>query len=214
MNKRRILKTLSKIGVDTRYISIYEDVIYINNLRLSKFSRQKEVKFNEIYPDIPVIRSTLLQKICIKASRELKNQIKPRETIYIKKTENPEDILLEIILEPYTRKYGITITYKITDDIIYASNKYLDKHVDEYFKQMINAQKITNQKSENTIYPLNHIYYEWIEDFIKSTNIKYNKTPTISEDENIRKLNNFIKKHIPQYKESIKQSVGYLDNGE
>ena len=92
--ERIIIKKLNKIGVDTRYISLYNNKIYINNLKFSKFSRNKEEKFHKEYPEIEVIRSKIFQKICIKASRTIKNQVKPRDKIYISDDLAPENILI------------------------------------------------------------------------------------------------------------------------
>ncbi len=211
MNKEEkiIIKELNKIGVDTRYISLYQNTIYINNLKFSKFSRNKEELFYEKYPKINVIRSTIFQKICIKVSRTLKNQIKPRDIIYIDSTPTSENILLNILLEPYQRKYGITLTNTPCDNSIYASPKCLDQFINEYLNLMISGNKITDTCDKNTIYPLTHIYEEWITDWIESTNLKH-----ISKKEETNPITDsmieFLEEHIPQLKESIKQSVNYL----
>lgn len=49
--EKEIIKALNKVGVDTRYISLYNNNIYINNLKFSKFSRKKEEKFLTDYPE-------------------------------------------------------------------------------------------------------------------------------------------------------------------
>lgn len=212
-DERKIIKSLNKIGVDVRYISLYENNIYINNLKFSKFSKKKEEQFHELYPEINVIRSTLLQKICIKVSRTLKNQIKPRDIIYVKDSDAPEDILLRIVLEPYRRKYGIKITHTKTCDVIVAKSTYLNQFIDEYFNLMTSANKIEDNRVENEIYPLEDIDYTWIIDWINSTQLKYTKNNYQPKDE-IIKLNEFIDEHIPNYKQSIKQSVKYLNRKE
>jgi hypothetical protein len=76
--EKMIIKSLNKIGVDTRFISLYDNKIFINNLKFSKFSRKKEEKFIKEYPSIEIIRSKLFQKICIKVSRTVKHNIKPK----------------------------------------------------------------------------------------------------------------------------------------
>lgn len=212
-DERKIIKSLNKIGVDVRYISLYDNVIYINNLKFSKFSRKKEEKFHELYPEINVIRSTLLQKICIKVSRTLKNQIKPRDIIYVEKSDAPEDILLGIVLEPYKRKYGIKIIHELSDDVIVAKSTYLNQFIDKYFNLMTTSDKIEDVRPENEIYPLEDIDYAWIIDWINSTQLKYTPNNYQPKDE-IIKLNEFIDEHIPNYKQSIKQSVKYLNRKE
>ncbi|MGN1321796.1 ATPase [uncultured Methanosphaera sp.] len=208
--ERIIIKKLNKIGVDTRYISLYNNKIYINNLKFSKFSRNKEEKFHKEYPEIEVIRSKIFQKICIKASRTIKNQVKPRDKIYISDDLVPGNVLLHVLLEPYQRKYGITITSKKDNDTINANPKYLDKFASEYINLMISGNKITNHYEENTIYPLMHVSYQWIIDWINSTDIQH--TQPQQENDTATDILNFLEKHIPNVNESIKQSVTYLDD--
>lgn len=208
--KRTIIKTLNKNGVDTRYISLYENKIYINNLKFSKFSRKKEEEFNKEFPEITIIRSKLFQKICIKVSRTVKKQIKPRQTLYIENDGSLENILLYIVLEPYKRKYGIKITDKEEENTKKVSNYCLNDFTIKYMNQMINAEQITDKEEENMIYPLTHVPHQWVLDWATTNNITYKKTrkyeKTISTD-----IISFLEKHIPNVQESIKQSVNYLD---
>ena len=86
--KKETLKLLKNIGVDTRYISYTPTTIYINNLRFSKFSRKKEETFKKYYPQTTIIRSSLLQKICNRASKILSQQLKPKDKITLPKITN------------------------------------------------------------------------------------------------------------------------------
>lgn len=208
--EKTIIKTLNKQGVDTRFISLYDDTIYINNLKFSKFSRKKEEEFNKEFPEIKIIRSKLFQKICIKVSRTVKNQIKPRQRLYIENDESLENILSYIVLEPYRRKYGIKITKEYDENTIKVSNKCLDDFTINYINLMTNAEQITDKAEKNTIYPLTHVPHQWITDWATTNRISYKKSKkyekTITTD-----IINFLEKHIPNVKESIKQSVNYLD---
>ena len=113
-SKKDVLKYLKIIGVDTRFISYAPQKIYINNLRFSKFSRKRQETFNKQYPDIEVIRNSLFQKICSKSARTL-SDIEPNSRILI-----PEDnFIIDIILEPYTRKYGVSeLLARLGDDTV------------------------------------------------------------------------------------------------
>ncbi len=207
--EREIIKVLNNLGVETRFISLYNNVIYINNIKFSKFSKIKIERFHEVYPDIDVVKSKQFQSIAIKTSRSLKNLIKPQETIYIKKGQRPQDILLEIILEPYQRKYGITITDKYSNSCKIADSKYLDEFAIEYIDLMIDAKKIQDKYEDNTIYPLMHVSRKMIYDWIKTTDLEYvdcTCSDTISEE-----VLEFLESHIPNVSESIKQSVTYID---
>ena len=88
-SKEDILKLLKRIGVDTRFVSYFEDkkskefMLYVENFRFSKFSKKRIAIFNNYYDDIKVIRSSLFQKICLRASKVLANSLKPKTNILI-----------------------------------------------------------------------------------------------------------------------------------
>ena len=208
--EKTIIKSLNKTGVDTRFVSLYKNDIYINNLKFSKFSRKKEEKFREEYPEIEVHRSKLFQKLCIKVSRTVKNQIKPQSKLFIVNDNSLESIALYILLEPYKRKYGIKIVENPDDETINVSDKCIDDFCLEYINLMKNGEKIENNQQPNTIYPLKHVKYQWIKDWIESTNINYLFKKEYEEDTK-KEIINFLEKHIPNVQESIIQSVNYLE---
>ena len=82
-SKEDILKFLKIIGVDTRFVSLTDNKIYINNLRFSKFSRTREKTFYNQYPEIRVVRSSLFMKICSKTSKVLAGSLYPGVRLYI-----------------------------------------------------------------------------------------------------------------------------------
>nr|WP_243687660.1 hypothetical protein [Methanobacterium formicicum] len=43
--KQEVVRFLQKNGVETRFVSIVGERVYINNLKLSRFSRKKEELF-------------------------------------------------------------------------------------------------------------------------------------------------------------------------
>lgn len=208
--EKLIIKSLNKLGVDTRFITLYKNKIYINNLKFSKFSRKKEEDFKEEFPQMEVIRSKLFQKICIKVSRTVKNQIKPITKLYIEDNNSLENILLYLVLEPYKRKYGVKILNKKTEDTVTVSNYCLDDFCLSYVDLMTNGHKIENKLDENTIYPLKHVKYEWIYDWMQNSQISYLSSKTIKQNTNIQIIN-FLEEHIPNVGESIIQSVTYLE---
>ncbi|MGL4669576.1 MAG: hypothetical protein ACRCVG_03115 [Methanobacteriaceae archaeon] len=108
-SKKEVLKLLSQLGIDTRFISYCYNIIFINNLRFSKFSKTKEKVFKKYFPEITVIRSKIFQKICVRSSKVLSNILTPKEKVLTLKCHDVNDFILSIILEPYTRKYGIEI---------------------------------------------------------------------------------------------------------
>jgi len=56
-----VVRFLSDIGVDTRFVSVMKDAVLINNLRFSRFSRRREELFKKHYPNIKVVRSKIFQ---------------------------------------------------------------------------------------------------------------------------------------------------------
>ncbi|WP_162685789.1 hypothetical protein [Methanosphaera sp. BMS] len=208
--ERMLIKTLNKLGVDTRYVSLYEEEIYVNNLKFSRFSRKKEDEFHQSYPDIQVIRSKLFQKICVKVSRTVKNQIMPRDILYIEDDGSVESVLLKVVLEPYKRKYGIRLTDNIDEANKLVSTLCINDFVSDYISLMITGNKITNSLENDVVYPLMHIDKSWINDWICSTALDYSfcdESENKTEDEIIE----FLDTKIPNVCESIIQSVDYLD---
>lgn len=133
--KKEVLKLLKNIGIDTRFISYTDEVIYINDQRFSKFSKKRQETFSKYYPEIAIISSSLFHKICVSASKVLANVLFPKCNLLILMNENPSEKnskdklnlnaknflnlndLLYIVLEPYSRKYGINIIQSEQTDI-------------------------------------------------------------------------------------------------
>jgi hypothetical protein len=210
-----ILKFLAKIGVDTRYISIYERFIFINNLRFSKFSRRREEQFLGKYPDWKVLRSRDFQKICIRSSRVLSQCLKPGEKILLFKNDRCADLILYLILEPYRRKYGIEIAYhdksdsSINEVDSIALSLTLDREVGNIINQMIKGLKIrlSELRTEDgikIIYPLINIPDSWITSWIEKNDYKCTSAPV---DETSRDLIRFLEQHIPDVRENMLKST-------
>ena len=110
-SKKDVMKFLKQIGVDTRFVSFFDDdgdiKLYIENLRFSKFSKKRRETFNRHYSGIEVVRSSLFQKICSRSSKTLAESLSPKERILIPRMDNDYNKFLYIVIEPYSRKYGI-----------------------------------------------------------------------------------------------------------
>lgn len=206
--KKETLKLLKNIGVDTRYITYTPTTIYINNLRFSKFSRKKEETFKKYYPSIEVKRSSLLQKICNRASKTLSKELKPKDTVLMPKIIDQKTELIHIIIEPYTRKYGIQLkeTGK-TDKII--GTQTLNTETYNILTKIFAGEGIP-QPTKSTppiINPLIHIPNDWIEGF---TNENINDYPENKYHDLTLNFMKFINPIIPSYKENILQSRDFL----
>ena len=161
-SKKDVLKYLKIIGVDTRFISYTPDKIYINNLRFSKFSRTREKTFNNQYPEIEVVRNKLFQKICSKSSKVLSMELKPNTRILM-----PENnYLVELLLEPYTRKYGVELVYSGEHDLA-VNPVILDDEVNGIFEGIFKGEGLNYNLDENEIYPLINVSLDWINSFLE-----------------------------------------------
>lgn len=206
-SKEDVLKFLKIIGVDTRFISYTPDKIYINNLRFSKFSRKREKTFYKQYPDIKIIRSTLFQKICLKSSKVLTN-IEPKYKILVPQNDSPLNNLMYIILEPYTRKYGIELVNNGNHDLI-AEPLIQDKEVNAIFTDIFNGNGINfTRKKEKTIYPLINVSKDWINSFLES-----NCEDKIKEDSRnlASEFMEFLDSVAPQYKDNVLKASVFIE---
>ena len=203
-SKKDILKYLKIIGVDTRFISYTPDKIYINNLRFSKFSRKRESIFKKQYSEIDVIRNSLFQKICLKSSKILSEQIKPNSTILIPKSNH----LINLLLEPYTRKYGVRLVYEGEYDLI-VNPVNLDDKVNDIFENIFNGEGIDFTKNNDEIYPLMNVPLEWINSFLKMDGEEIIKKK--NTDEIANSFSKFLDDVAPQYRENVIKASEYIE---
>lgn len=204
-SKRDVLKFLKIIGVDTRFISYTPDKIYINNLRFSKFSRTREKTFNKQYPEIEVVRNKLFQKICAKSSKVLSDEIKPNSRILM-----PEDnYIVELLLEPYTRKYGVELVYEGDYDLR-VNPLILDDEVNNIFEGIFKGEGLNLSKKDKEIYPLINVSLDWINSFLKMDG------QVILDCENNDALANsfseFLEDVAPQYRENVLSAAKFIDS--
>ncbi|MDR1819133.1 MAG: hypothetical protein LBR15_02665 [Methanobrevibacter sp.] len=240
MNKKDVLKFLGRIGVDTRFISLYEYEVYINNLRFSKFSKKKEEIFMNKFPEVNVLRSTLFQRTAAKASKSLSHSINVKDNILIF-NHIKRDILSNILLEPYLRKYGVKFIdskFKSYQDLIKSkktseflkdnnidcvvSSISMDEEVNSILSAILSGKGLKSYpqylNSENDfkikiLYPfMNNIDSETIETLCEVLKIN-------GEDENVHKSNeltkefmNFLDDLVPYSKENILKSANFLNN--
>ena len=231
-SKKDILKFLKQIGVDTRFVSYFDDKdvikLYIENLRFSKFSRKRTETFNKQYPDIEVIRSSLFFFFFSRASKTLAESLNPKENILIPKIDNDYNKFLYIVLEPYSRKYGINfvefdenIDFDEIDSIVSPLN--LNQEVNhilndifegkgiDWNKKMNDTYNRYNLSQENDIkivFPFINVPQEWINDFLGIENeykIDY-------ENEDIgESFMGFLGEINPQFKENVLAASSFLE---
>lgn len=202
-SKKDVLKYLKIIGVDTRFVSYTPQKIYINNLRFSKFSRKRQETFTKQYPGIEVIRNSLFQKICSKSAKTLAD-IKPNSKVLI-----PEDnFIVEVILEPYTRKYGVKLVYDGEYDLI-ANSVILDDKVNQIFSTIFAGEGLKFDKKENEIYPLINVPINWINSFLEMDG--QDKIENEGIDDLASSFMEFLEDVAPQYRENVLKASDYIE---
>lgn len=202
-SKKDVLKYLKIIGVDSRFISYTPSKIYINNLRFSKFSRKRQETFNKQYPKIEVVRNSLFQKICSKSAKTL-SDIKPNSTILI-----PEDnFMVDVILEPYTRKYGVKLVHDGDYDLI-VNPVILDDKVNQIFSTIFAGVGIDFNKNDNEIYPLINVPLNWINSFLEMDG--KSKIKNVNNDEIASSFMEFLEDVAPQYRENVLKASDYIE---
>ena len=203
-SKRDVLKFLKIIGVDTRFISYTPEKIYINNLRFSKFSRKREDTFNNQYPEIEVVRSSLFQKICSKSSKVLALEIKPNSVILM-----PEDnFIIDVLMEPYTRKYGVKLVHEGDYDLI-VNPTILDDEVNGIFSTIFSGEGLNFTKKSNEIYPLINVPLDWINSFLEMDGREIIKNE--NSDELATSFMEFLEDVAPQYRENVLKASEYIE---
>ena len=206
-SKEDVLKFLKIIGVDTRFISYTPNKIYINNLRFSKFSRKREKTFYKQYSDIEIIRSSLFQKIASKSSKVLAN-IEPKDKILIPSEDSPLNNLMYIILEPYTRKYGVELVKNEDYDLI-AKPVMQDREVNAIFTDIFNGKGIDfTRKKEKTIYPLINVSKKWINSFLENDSHEKLKDDSRNLASDFME---FLDDVAPQYKDNVLKASDFIE---
>lgn len=219
MNKE-IAKLLQKIGVDSRYVSILDDQIVVNNLRYSRFSRAREEIFHHKFPEIRVTRSKVFQRITTRASRYLKDELEPHDKVALIRDNDCASLTMYAVLEPYTRKYGIKIikarSWKEIDhlDLDKVALSYdLDYEVESLLDKMLHGDNISLESGMKfgpgygLIYPLVNIPRDWIRSWTNSEDVYC--TENISEGA-AAEMVQFLSSFIPDVREKMYKSALFL----
>ena len=203
-SKKDVLKFLKIIGVDSRFISYTPNKIYINNLRFSKFSRKRQATFNKQYPEIEVVRSSLFQKICSKSSKHLALEIQPNSVVLMPK----DNFIVELIMEPYTRKYGAKLVYDGDYDLL-VNPLILNDQVNDIFEGIFNGEGLNFKMDSNEIYPLINVPLEWINSFLEMDGQKLIENK--NKNELATSFSEFLEDVTPQYKENVVKAAEFIE---
>jgi hypothetical protein len=202
-SKKDVLKYLKIIGVDTRFISYTPGKIYINNLRFSKFSRTRETTFKKQYPEIEVVRNKLFQKICAKSSKHLALEAKPNSKILMPK----DNYIVELLMEPYTRKYGVELVYEGDHDLI-VNPLILDDQVNNIFEGIFKGEGLNLNKRKGEIYPLANVSLDWINSFLEMDG--QDLIESENKDELANSFSDFLEDVAPQYNDNVVSAADFI----
>lgn len=231
--KQEVVRFLQKNGVETRFISIVDERVYVNNLKLSRFSRKKEELFLENYPHFEVRRSKVFQKICTRASRVLKNALSPHDKILLFNSGDCVNLTLYAVLEPYTRKYGVELIIldrenKMNDvdgpDYLQLHGEQmsldtvalpltLDGEAEHILELMLQGDKLellssqTAKEGMKVIYPLINVPRSWIKSWIEIDGLSCDLEDV---DGYPRKMLEFLEDFIPDVREKMMRSAVYI----
>lgn len=203
-SKKDVLKFLKIIGVDSRFVSYTPDKLYINNLRFSKFSRKRQDTFNKQYPEIEVVRSSLFQKICSKSSKHLALEIQPNSTLLMPK----DNFIIDLLMEPYTRKYGVKLVYDGDADFV-VNPLILDDQVNDIFEGIFDGVGLNRDIKSNEVYPLINVPLDWINSFLEMDGQKLIENK--NKNELATSFSEFLEDVAPQYKENVVKAAEFIE---
>ena len=203
-SKKDVLKFLKIIGVDTRFISYTPQKIYINNLRFSKFSRKREATFKKQYSEIEVVRNSLFQKICSKSSKVISSQIRPNSVVLMPR----ENFMADVLMEPYTRKYGVELVYEGNYDLA-VNPTVLDDEVMGIFEAIFSGEGLRFEKKSDEIYPLINVPLNWINSFLEMDGRE--TIENNNESQPAKSFMEFLEDVAPQYRENVLKASEYIE---
>jgi hypothetical protein len=173
-------------------------------LRFSKFSRTREKTFYRQYPDIEVVRNSLFQKICSKSAKTLTLEIKPNSKILM-----PEDnYVCELLLEPYTRKYGVELIYEGNYDLK-VNPLILDDKVNTIFEGIFDGEGLNIPKKDDEIYPLANVSLDWINSFLEMDG--HDLIEKENDDELANSFSEFLEDVAPQFRENVVSASEFIE---
>jgi hypothetical protein len=215
-----IARFLQKIGVDSRFVSILDNWVVVNNLRYSRFSRARQELLCHKFPELTVIRSKMFQRIATRASRNLKAELKPHDKVAYFRDDSCASLTQHAVLEPYTRKYGIKIIGISSWDEVAAEDVDkvtqpwdLDYEVESLLEKMLNGEKISLESGVRSgdgyelIYPLINIPRAWIQSWTDSEDIPCREC---GSEEIPLDMVDFLSCFIPDVREKMYRSALFL----
>ena len=117
--------------------------------------------------------------------------------------------MIEILLEPYTRKYGAELVYD-GEYNLKVNPIILDDEVNNIFESIFEGDGLNFRRDDNEIYPLANVSLEWINSFLEmdGKDILENE----NKDELANSFSEFLEDVAPQYRENVVKAAEYIEN--
>ena len=120
-----------------------------------------------------------------------------------------DDFMIELLMEPYTRKYGVKLVYDGEYDLI-VNPIILDDEVNTIFEGIFKGEGLNFVKNENEIYPLANVSLDWINSFLEMDG--KDKIENKNKNELATSFSEFLEDVAPQYKENVVKAAEFIEN--
>ena len=119
-----------------------------------------------------------------------------------------DDFMIEILMEPYTRKYGVKLVYDGEYDLV-VNPIILDDEVNTIFEGIFKGEGLNFVKNENEIYPLANVSLDWINSFLEMDG--KDKIENKNKNELATSFSEFLEDVAPQYKENVVKAAEFIE---
>ena len=116
--------------------------------------------------------------------------------------------MVDVILEPYTRKYGVKLVHGGKHDLV-VNPVILDDEVNHIFSTIFAGEGIDFNKKENEICPLINVPLNWINSFLEMDG--KSKIKNVNNDEIASSFMEFLEDVAPQYRENVLKASDYIE---
>ena len=121
----------------------------------------------------------------------------------------PEDnFIIDVLMEPYTRKYGVKLVHEGDYDLI-VNPTILDDEVNSIFSTIFSGEGLNFTKKSNEIYPLINVPLDWVNSFLEMDGKEIIKNE--NNNELATSFMEFLEDVAPQYRENVLKASEYIE---
>ena len=131
-------------------------------------------------------------------------EIQPNSVVLMPK----DNFIVELIMEPYTRKYGAKLVYDGDYDLL-VNPLILNDQVNDIFEGLFNGEGLNFKMDSNEIYPLINVPLEWINSFLEMDGQKLIENK--NKNELATSFSEFLEDVTPQYKENVVKAAEFIE---